>query len=848
MLFVLFTDVAGSTIYFKTFGNEAGRRMLREHESIVSECIGSNNGHVIKKIGDSVMASFANPLEVIQASAEIQRSFRSRNLGRSKLQEIHVRIGVHYGEVILEEDDIYGDVVNVSSKLTNLAGADEIYISHDVFMRIKNENQWRFESVDFSRQQDIVHAMAIYKLLWDDSSPEKAGSNKAILTIIPHWSLDTGSFRTSWNHFIVKKASLIGQRTAKEQIFDDGARAISFEEVSQALNAAETVMTFMKDHLGPQPGPQLIPVSIAIDYKLLCSIEKSDVVDRTNLTPGKIQLTQSAREALAAEESKRGSAVDSPEQRSLSNDEQPLEPTDSLFPYRHCVAHGAEQPCLYCGSRKHLPARCPSKQYLQITAELTKLGYRSFDEIGRIFFTYLSGTEASHETDDLASPSLLAERSFYELKESFQLRHLTAVWNQDYLSNVSVPGKNGNLWLAFDCLRVSQTEQAERLLNHFVKGAAAADPAALCLLGLLNAEKRRFNLADYYLNKALSSVKTVREETLLRFLLARIYDLEGSSSEARQMFRAIQRINQNSMEARYNEIILDLKETTDPSHLKKLVSLIEYHREYFIKALIDPDLSPLNMAVEKELQHLYNQAQEQASLQGNMAEQEYARLQKIVTSNNASIGEISALMEKTRELSRTDSYFAFLDRSHLSETIRGLCRRIIVREKKDLLEKLATLENRLDRATHSLAAFGASSSFASLPEAVDDLKKRFRKLRKEIEGEKADFHRSSQEELKALQRKCDAVDTEIVRFESTAKLKASILRFVKDSFFYLFILVAATMFALPIILSLLGSTAEYLWPNLCANTWVYQKGILLYGGTAALLIATYRAYKTILAQ
>lgn len=126
---LLFTDIKGSTAYFERFGDIAGLAMVHECNDLLRLAIEHHSGRVIKTIGDAVMAAFDNCNESVRAAIAMQLRLREKNAGRKKEDELQVRIGLHYGTGIVKSDDVFGDVVNVASRVESMAEAGQIIIS-----------------------------------------------------------------------------------------------------------------------------------------------------------------------------------------------------------------------------------------------------------------------------------------------------------------------------------------------------------------------------------------------------------------------------------------------------------------------------------------------------------------------------------------------------------------------------------------------------------------------------------------------------------------------------------------------------------------------------------------------
>ena len=87
---------------------------MNEHNSILDRCIEVHSGTLIKTVGDSYMVDFPSVLNAIACSVDIQKSLEERN--RSADEQMDLRIGIHAGDVVYRDGDIFGDCVNIASR------------------------------------------------------------------------------------------------------------------------------------------------------------------------------------------------------------------------------------------------------------------------------------------------------------------------------------------------------------------------------------------------------------------------------------------------------------------------------------------------------------------------------------------------------------------------------------------------------------------------------------------------------------------------------------------------------------------------------------------------------------
>ena len=135
---LLFTDIVGSTRFYERMGDIAGRQMVQTHNDLLFPLIESFGGRIIKTIGDSIMASFADPVRAVTCTVEMQKAIRAYNEEPSAANRFQVRMGLHFGRAVVDERDLFGDAVNTAARVESRAQGDEILVSGAVKERVES--------------------------------------------------------------------------------------------------------------------------------------------------------------------------------------------------------------------------------------------------------------------------------------------------------------------------------------------------------------------------------------------------------------------------------------------------------------------------------------------------------------------------------------------------------------------------------------------------------------------------------------------------------------------------------------------------------------------------------------
>ncbi len=124
---LLFTDIEGSTPLNERLGDQRWMELLREHNALVREQIQSHEGYEVKTEGDGFMVAFGSARKGVQCAIAIQRAFAKRNDDAD--EPVLVRIGLHTGEPVKEDNDFYGTQVTQAARIGNEANGGEILVS-----------------------------------------------------------------------------------------------------------------------------------------------------------------------------------------------------------------------------------------------------------------------------------------------------------------------------------------------------------------------------------------------------------------------------------------------------------------------------------------------------------------------------------------------------------------------------------------------------------------------------------------------------------------------------------------------------------------------------------------------
>jgi adenylate cyclase len=177
---IMFTDMVGYSALAQR-DDKLALELLEEHRQLLREIFPRFNGTEIKTIGDAFLIEFSSALEAAQCAIEIQRTLAKRNHDVPSDRRIEVKIGLHIGDVVHRGGDVYGDGVNIASRIEPLAGAGGICVSMDVERQIRNALEARFEKLAPTELKNISVAMDLFRIVlpWEQPSKSEIRSPKS---------------------------------------------------------------------------------------------------------------------------------------------------------------------------------------------------------------------------------------------------------------------------------------------------------------------------------------------------------------------------------------------------------------------------------------------------------------------------------------------------------------------------------------------------------------------------------------------------------------------------------------------------------------------------------------------
>jgi formylglycine-generating enzyme required for sulfatase activity/class 3 adenylate cyclase len=176
-------DIAGYSRLMQIDEEGTHIRVKRIERDLIEPSIVGHHGRLVKTTGDGFIAIFDSPVEAVRCGIVIQQNMVGRNASLPKDHWIAYRIGVNLGDVIIEEDDVYGDGVNIATRLEGIADPGQVYISGGIYEQIKHKLVCGYESLGDRKVKNITDPVRVYRVLPDPAAFNKARKRRETILI-----------------------------------------------------------------------------------------------------------------------------------------------------------------------------------------------------------------------------------------------------------------------------------------------------------------------------------------------------------------------------------------------------------------------------------------------------------------------------------------------------------------------------------------------------------------------------------------------------------------------------------------------------------------------------------------
>jgi len=162
---ILFADLKGSVDVFQEKGTIVAHTWIVNLYHLLASIISTHHGEHLKNIGDAILAVFNDPHEAARAALEMQANLSRHNSQGDDVGQYYLRIGMNMGTVILENHDVFGNAVNIASRVQAIAPPEHIYITQRLFDEVKSNKEMQFRFIGHEQLKGVKDKTPIYELV-----------------------------------------------------------------------------------------------------------------------------------------------------------------------------------------------------------------------------------------------------------------------------------------------------------------------------------------------------------------------------------------------------------------------------------------------------------------------------------------------------------------------------------------------------------------------------------------------------------------------------------------------------------------------------------------------------------
>jgi adenylate cyclase len=215
---IMFTDMVGYTALGQR--NESlSLALVEEQRKLIRPILSRHNGREVKTMGDAFLVEFANVLDATRCAYDIQRATREFNVSLPDDHRVHLRIGVHLGDVVESNGDISGDAVNLASRIEPLSEDGGVCVTRSVYDQVENKFELPLRSIGPKQLKNVKAAVEVFKMEmpWETGNSTPTQPDKKRIAVLPFVNMSPDSsdeyFADGMTEEIISTLSNISQLT-----------------------------------------------------------------------------------------------------------------------------------------------------------------------------------------------------------------------------------------------------------------------------------------------------------------------------------------------------------------------------------------------------------------------------------------------------------------------------------------------------------------------------------------------------------------------------------------------------------------------------------------------------------
>lgn len=240
-------DIVGYSRLMQLDEEGTHARVKRIERELIEPTIKEHHGRLVKTTGDGFIAIFDSPVEAVRCGIVIQQNMVGRNTSQPRPQWIEYRIGINLGDVIIDTHDVFGDGVNIASRLEGLADPGEVYISGGIYEQIKHKIVCGYESLGDRKVKNITDPIRVYRVLPDPAAFGRTRARRQNTLVVSLSVLLLGCAGGALWYFIAQTRGNIPYQTA------------AVETTPALLPSVEKQAALPVTPPPPQPAPAAVP-------------------------------------------------------------------------------------------------------------------------------------------------------------------------------------------------------------------------------------------------------------------------------------------------------------------------------------------------------------------------------------------------------------------------------------------------------------------------------------------------------------------------------------------------------------------------------------------------------------